>query len=143
MMWDDAVSKARGECEKFLSMSEAEQSMEALKPVLKTIDLVLASMNFYSAMDKRLGAGVRVHWEKLHIGAGLYDHFRVFYKQDGTFVEVHTLGNKDESSVFDQKIYEKQPTGSDISLKKVVENLVRYLDDPTSGLDKTASKLKN
>ena len=63
MILDDVVDRALGECEKFLSScpyGSTEETVEAVGPLIKAANLVLAALNFTFALRKDIGISVEL-----------------------------------------------------------------------------------
>jgi hypothetical protein len=147
MTWDGAVDQAKKECTRFLALAEVNQTCETIGPVLKSIDMVLAAMNFYTAMDKNSGVGVRVFKGVDVLADGvLYTHTQLFYKQDGAFIQVLSLACKEGCHTLEEvkrEISLEEVQGSGVKLKAIVTSFNNYLAEPNVGLPNTQQKYLN
>jgi hypothetical protein len=147
MTWDGAVDQAKKECTRFLALAEVNQTCESMGPVLKSIDMVLAAMNFYTAMDKNSGVGVQVSKVVSEVQAGvLCACTRLFYKQDGSFILVSSLTCPDGCHTLEeikQEISLEEVQSRGVRLKAIVTSFNNYLAEPNVGLPNTQQKYKN
>lgn len=148
MLMDDQVAKAKSECEKFLGMlfhSKAEETA-ALEGVLEATKKVLAAANLTTGMAKHESVALEVY--RAHRDASeICQVVKISLTQNGKMVKEDFITCcPDLCTVLARQAYNVEPKDvvqSELNVKRLVQNIRAFLDDPSSSLTNLSSSVKN
>jgi hypothetical protein len=138
MMLDDAVTKAKDECTKFLATPHNTKSAEVedLAPVMKAVNLVLAATSFSLGLARPKPCALRLQAYESQVG-GVRVLAAVSLVQDGTLVKETMLTCAEGCHIFErqvEKITLEELVKSGTTANSIVSNIVMFLNDPKKAL---------
>lgn len=138
MLLDDAVSKAKSECTKFLASSFDTRAaeLEGLAPVLKAVNYVLAATSFSFGLTKPKPFALRLQAYESQV-AGVRVLAAVSLVQDGSLVKETLLTCAEGCHIFErqvEKITLEELVKSGTTPNSIVSNIVMFLDDPKKSM---------
>jgi hypothetical protein len=150
MLLDDIVARASSECDAFLATypyGSHKNTVEAMRPLMKAANLVLAALNFTYSMRKDIGVSVELgKFQRTVDGLNITRiTTRISLLQDGTIL-------KDTEKVCEELGYEQTVQeiltleallAQGMSAKTMVENLKEFLDDPQRDAEELTAGLPN
>jgi hypothetical protein len=151
MYLDDIVARANGECDKFLATyphgSQIKEA-EALEPLMRAANLVLAALNFAYSIRKDIGVSVELgSFEKKLDGLNITKTTTsLILLQDGTILKqteqvCRDLGYEQTEQQILTTVEELLAQG--VSAKAIVENLKKFFLDPQRDSEELADGVIN
>lgn len=148
MFLDDAVKKAKSECQRYLSsphQSKASQ-VEGLQPVLSSVKMVLSATNLASGMKKQEGVALEVYRAHREV-RDVCQVVKISITQDGTLVKEDyiTCCPKLCTIIATQsyKVEVDALVDAGVDSKTIVKNIDTFLNDHVLSMVNLSSSMKN
>ncbi len=138
MMLDDAVTKAKSECLKFLASKHETRAaeVEGLAPVMKAVNLVLAATSFSLGLARPKPCALRLQAYESDVGP-VRVLTQVSFVQDGTFVKEILYTCPEGCHIFERQVVKttlEELVKSGTTGNSIVSNIIAFLDDPKKSM---------